>query len=256
VAGHRNCFDSRCCYRSTDAAVHLLPELFARLDAEDAIGMPHHLGLFGGASFLQTDPVAQPVIEISSEHGEFEREFWHELLLHDLTAGVVSGGDDHTAQPGTSGLAGVWVEERGPAGDVTVEDASPRAAFKDALRQRRCFAARKDGMWIDARLDGAPAGAVLRLPASPPHELHLHVALSQIAFEDRSQDMNLNLVRDGDFEHPLWSQRITSGQAFEADAVIPALDHSATLMLRVGQAGSCLPEHALLWDSPFRVEID
>jgi len=27
-------------------------------------------------------------------------------------------------------------------------------------------------------------------------------------------------------------------------------------MLRVGQAGSCLPEHALLWDSPFRVEID
>lgn len=256
VAGHRNCIDSRCCYRYTDPAVHLLPELYARLHAEDAIDMPHHLGLFGGASFLQTDPVAQPVIEISSEHGEFEREFWHALLQHDLTAGVVSGGDDHTAQPGTAGLAGVWVEEHGPAGDVTVDNSSPRAAFKDALRQRRCLAARKDGLWIDAQLDGAPPGAVLHLPAGAPHELHLHVSLSGIAPEDRGQGLLVNLVRDGDFEHPLWSEPVTSGRAFEADAVIPALDHSATLMLRVGQAGSCLPEHTLLWESPFRVDID
>jgi hypothetical protein len=256
VAGHRNCFDSRCCYRYTDSAVNTLPRIFAKLDAEDAVGMPHHLGLFGGASLLQTDPLAQPVIEISSQHGEFEREFWHKLLLNHLTIGVVSGGDIHTAQPGTAGLAGVWVEERGPAGDVTVENSSPHAAFKDALRQRRCFGARRNGLWIDALLDGAAPGAVLAVPADPPHQLHLHVSVSEIAFEDRGQGANVNLVRDGDFAHPLWSQRFAAGHAFEADAVIPPLDGTASLMLRVCEGNSFEPEHVLAWASPIRVEVE
>ena len=81
--------------------------------------MPHHLGLFGGTSFRTLDQRAQPVIEMTSEHGQFETQFWLNLRANHLHPGVIAGGDDHTARPGLEGIAGVWMEVSGPGSEIS-----------------------------------------------------------------------------------------------------------------------------------------
>src|SRR4030095_15858191 len=112
---------------------------------------PHHLGKFGGSTFLEFDPLVQPVTEVTSGHGQFE-----DVLLSKLAAGVRFGvtaaGDDHLATPGEKGLAGVYTAPRVPR---------RREAIKQALRERRCFGVAKHGMYVDLRLEGRPMGAEL-----------------------------------------------------------------------------------------------
>jgi hypothetical protein len=255
IPGHRNCFDLQCCARYFDPGLGTLPELFARLNADDAIGAAHHLGLFGGASFRATDPHAQPVIEMTSEHGQYETQFWYKLRANHVRPGVIAGGDDHTGHPGLEGLAGVWMEVSGPPGEVSLQTATPHEVFKAALRQRRCFGVRKDALWPEVLLDGIEPGGTLARTAGDTRQLNLQVRLADIPYCEGGGGLLVNLVRDGAVDQPLWQERVKPGRSYSADVNLDAPDQSCALMLRIGHHGSSRSADTIIWTSPIWFDV-
>jgi len=245
IIGHRATFASRKCYRYTDPAFDELSEYYAAMRAEDAIGVPHHLGKFGGSSFLEFDPVVQPVTEVTSGHGQFEDLLVSKLVGNGVRFGVTAAGDDHLATPGTKGLAGVYYDTRLP---------SRREAIKQALRARRCFGVARHGLYADFRIEGRPMGAELEHAG----ELLLTVRVSELPDETHGrgplQPVHVTVCADGDHEHPVWSRVVPPGEALDEIAVLPGRDADAFYMLRVSRgARSTDPKDTLLWSSPIWV---
>lgn len=248
IIGHRATFSSRKCYRYTDPAYDELSEYYAAMRGEDAIGVPHHLGKFGGSTFLEFDPVVQPVTDVTSGHGQYEDVLISKLVGNGVRFGVTAAGDDHLATPGGKGLAGVYYDPRLP---------SRREAIKQALRDRRCFAVAKHGMYADLRLEGRPMGAELKHSG----ELVLGVRLAEIPDETRgrgeAQPVHVTLDANGDYEHPVWSAVVPPGGALDEIAVLPGRGETTFYMLRVSRgATGLLPADTMLWSSPIWVEAE
>ena len=245
IIGHRATFSSRKCYRYTDPAYDELSEYYAAMRAEDAIGIPHHLGKFGGTSFLAFDPVVQPVTEVTSAHGQYEDILVSKLRGDGVRFGVTAAGDDHLSTPGVKGLAGIYYDTRLP---------SRREAIKQALRERRCFGVSKHGMYADLRLEGQPMGAELRHSG----DLVLGVRLLDIPDETRgkgeAQPVHVTVDANGDYEHPVWSRVVPPGESLDELTVLPGRDEETFYMLRVSRgATGLLPPDTMLWSSPIWV---
>lgn len=236
--GHRATFDSSRVYRYTDADSDELSEFYALMTAEGAIGVPHHLGKLGGATFLEFDPYVQPVTEVASVHGQYEAQLQEKLLVDGKRFGVICGGDDHNAKPGRGGIAGVW---------VPTSQLGDREAFKQALRDRRCFGARPDGAWMDVKLQGVVPGSELVHSG----DLLLEFDLREVA---AAGQLNVNLLRDGAWADPVYQRVFEPGEPLVDSVLVSGTELPAIYMLRVTKGTGTAPASTVLWSSPIWVD--
>ncbi|MHC5211036.1 MAG: CehA/McbA family metallohydrolase domain-containing protein [Planctomycetota bacterium] len=240
VIGHRATFDTQGCYRFSDPQWDSLSEFYAALNADGGIGVPHHLSQFGGTTFLQIDTSAQPISEVASLHGIFEDTLIEKLLGNGVRLGITAAGDNHSATPGYQGLAAIlWEPGVEPK----------REALKTALRERRSFAVRNHGFWLEAHLNDRALGAEF----AHAGDLVLRYSLDEVAI---NQPMTVSLTRDGDYDNPVYVRGIPPNRRIEEVAVIPGVPTDAFYMLRLGRLDSTLPVDALGWVTPFWVTAE
>lgn len=148
--------------------------LLALLREYDAIAVPHHVG-WTGADLEHHDPALQPVWEICSVHGAYERagpqiipprsdvvlngQFIQDALDAGLVFGFVGGTDSHGLQwhhgmsrrkdPFRTGLAAVFADPT-------------RQSVMAALRARRCYATSGARILLSVEVEGAPMGSEIR----------------------------------------------------------------------------------------------
>jgi hypothetical protein len=153
----------------------------------DGIAVPHHVGWTGG-DFAHHDPAVQPVWELCSVHGCYEREggctgrppradavvpgqFVRDALDAGLRFGFIASTDHH----GLDWHHGV-APRRNPltCGLAAVVGAEPtRAGVLAALRARRCYGTSGARIGLRVELDGAPLGS--ELPADTRGEVLVEV---------------------------------------------------------------------------------
>ncbi|GJM22977.1 MAG: hypothetical protein DHS20C15_28920 [Planctomycetota bacterium] len=240
VIGHRATLDSSTLYRNTDDGADALEEFYALMAAEGAIGVPHHLGKLGGATFTLFDAYVQPVTEISSVHGIYEDELVEKYATSDKRFGVTAAGDNHSATPGMDGLAGTW---------VLAGQALSRDAIKQALRSRRSFGVFHHGLWVDFRVNGAPMGSELAHGGPLLLEYELRELPLDTAF-------NVNITRHGDDLAPVHQQFVPAGHTgpVTGSARLPAVTESSWFMLRVSHAESSDSQDTIFWSTPVWVD--
>ncbi|HUT78971.1 MAG TPA: CehA/McbA family metallohydrolase [Polyangia bacterium] len=208
-----------------------------------ALAVPHHVG-WTGADAAAHDPLVQPVWEIVSAHGAYERpgagpigtrgddkpgQFAAEALDAGLRFGFVGGSDGH----GLAWHHGICRIEDSHRTGLTAVFASPnRESVLDALRRRRCYATSgaKIGLWFEA--GGRPMGS--ELTVTGPVRFRVVVrATAPIA--------RVRLVTNGGAERGLPAKRISA----DCSGSLPAPEVSAFHFIRVEQADG----HAA-WSSP------
>jgi len=163
-----------------------LEELYASLDAVDAMVIPHHPAYpvgHRGFDWKGFDSVKAPLVEIFSGHGSSETDVGPSPFLcnnmgPDCTAGTVRRGldlgnvfgfigssDCHVAFPGSygSGLAAVYAEEL------------TRESLWDAFQNRRTYAITGDRIGLDFKLNGSAMGSILQSDAKKPRQIAVEV---------------------------------------------------------------------------------
>jgi hypothetical protein len=177
------------CVYFGDAVPEQLPSgdsdaLQALLKATGGIAIPHHVG-WTGADAQHHDPSLQPVWEICSVHGSYERcdetslparpdvvlpdDFIDRALAAGLRFGFVGGTDSHglrwhhgiarKADPWRCGLTAAFAEPT-------------RESLLGALRARQCYATTGARILLRLQIDGAPMGSEIE---SRSAELELSV---------------------------------------------------------------------------------
>lgn len=161
--------------------------VFAEVRRLGGLAVPHHVG-WTGADLEHHDPAVQPVWEICSVHGCYERlgasstlpsrgdpdlpgHFVRDALEAGLRFGFIGSTDSHgllwhhgispRRDPFATGLAGVIGAER------------DRGSILAALRARRTIATTGARVELFTELDGAPLGS--ELPAGTRGTLHVRI---------------------------------------------------------------------------------
>lgn len=197
--GDRNVYylhDYRPMYRSDDGEYPTPGDLFATLDDETAIVIPHHSANVGNhCDWKDHDPEKERLVEIYSMWGNSERGF-HEgnpfpIRKKDSTqrdagevpagfvqralelgwrVGFTGGGDDHMGHPGDMIFMG-REPFRYKAGLMAAYAAeNTRQAIWDAMWNRRCYGTTGPRIIVEFHLDDQPMGAELRLSDRPALE--------------------------------------------------------------------------------------
>ena len=146
--------------------------LLARLQAEGAFAVPHHVG-WTGADIAAHDPALQPVWEICSCHGcylhedhplgqrgDLRDQMMESILRRGLRMGFIACSDGH----GLLFHHGVGRKRDSFRCGLTAVQAESctREAILDALRQRRCYATSGVRILLDVDANGAPMGSILQ----------------------------------------------------------------------------------------------
>lgn len=185
-------------FRITDPASNEVEELHRLLAGENAIDWAHHVGApWGVMDWSKHDPVAEPVMEITSGHGIYEtydrsravpdwlrrapvgKTSIQDGLSYGKRFGFVGSSDRHDGISGyDTGMFGVFAENLS------------RESVVEALRQRRSFAIRGgEPLLVDFRVDGVFQGGEVESGSAPP-ELSVKVK-AQSAIE------KIEVIRDG-----------------------------------------------------------
>lgn len=164
-------------FRITDPASNEVEELHRLLADQNAIDWAHHVGApWGVMDWTKHDPVAEPVMEITSGHGIYEtydrsravpdwlrrapagKSSIQDGLSYGKKFGFVGSSDRHDGISGyDTGMFGVFAKELS------------REAVVDALRARRSFAIRGgEPMLVDFRVDGVFQGGDVAVGSEPP----------------------------------------------------------------------------------------
>lgn len=197
----------KCVYFGNSVPAQLPPKetgpLLEMLRLHDAIAVPHHVG-WTGADMEHHDPILQPVWEICSVHGAYERQqdqviaprddvvlegqFVQDALAAGLVFGFIGGTDSHgllwhhgvsrKRDPFVTGLTAVFAEPT-------------RASVLQALRDRRCYATSGARIGLRVDVEGAPMGSIIA------HDNPLfHVGVEGTAPIER-----LSIIQDGQEVH-------------------------------------------------------
>jgi hypothetical protein len=226
-----------------DPATKGSADLVAACRALGALAVPHHVG-WTGADTAAHDPLVQPVWEIVSAHGAYERpgagpigtrgddkpgQFAAEALDAGLRFGFAGGSDGH----GLAWHHGICRAEDSHRAGLTAVFAEPtREAVLEALRRRRCYATSgaKIGLWFEA--GGRPMGS--ELSVTGPVRFRVVVRAT-------APIVRVLLVTNGGAERELPAKRLSA----DCTGSLPAPDPWAYHFVRVEQADG----HAA-WSSP------
>jgi len=164
-------------YRITDPNSNSIEELHRNLARENAIPWVHHVGApWGAMDWSKHDPIAEPVVEITSGHGVYEtydrpravtdwlrrppvgKTSVQDGLGYGKKFGFVGSSDRHDGLSGyNTGMLGVFAKELS------------RESVVDALRARRSFAVRGgEPILVDFRVNGVFQGGETEIGASSP----------------------------------------------------------------------------------------
>jgi hypothetical protein len=134
-----------------------LSQLYAGLRAaaetKDVVVIPH---AHQAGDYRQNDPELEPLIEIMSQHGNFEW-FGRMYLTHGHQVGFVAASDNHLSQPGYTAPMGGSLAQRGGLGAILATEKTTDAIF-DAMKDLRTYATTGERMILDVSLNGAGMG--------------------------------------------------------------------------------------------------
>jgi hypothetical protein len=263
----------------TDETLRTLECLLPTLDPEEAIVVPHHLGIHWCSQaryFPERDPWI-PLLEIYSQHGLSEA-FWPEHALsyefnrtrgleekhatsldksvyaRDAWAqgrryGVIASSDDHMGQPGKpiKGLAAV------------LSPSNTREEIWQALKGRRTYGTTGERILLDFRINGHEMGQEVFVAGDEPLtvEVEVHgtdeigfVEVARLRFDQgtwESAFVTRTMVRDLFAE-----QGAADPLDFEASFQEPFVS-DAVYYLRVGQKKQLDNFPVFAWSSPIWV---
>ncbi len=212
-------------FSSLDPATDTPRELWDALRSHDAITIAHHPG--GGPVpvdwSIVPDPVLEPVVEVTSVHGQSESlslpqaiydphgpGFVEGPLRDGVRLGLIGSTDGHDGHPGLAHLVG-----RGHGGLAALVDAEPtRAGVAEALRARRVYATNGVRSFVRFEANGQPMGSVL--PAGAAELVLRAVATADIVtVELVGRDGVVERVAGaGDAMHQVWSVPGTAGEHY------------------------------------------
>jgi hypothetical protein len=102
------------------------------------------------------DPELEPLIEIMSQHGNFEW-FGQRYLDHGHQIGFTAASDNHLAQPGYTAPKNTSLAQRGGLGAVLATEKTTDTLF-DAMKQRHTYATTGERMILDVTVNGTTMG--------------------------------------------------------------------------------------------------
>ena len=127
--------------------------LRAHHDPNDVVVIPH---AHQAGNARLNDPLLEPLVEIMSEHGNFEW-FGRLYLNHGHQIGFIAASDNHLSQPGYSAPLGGSLSQRGGLGALRSQTGGRDALF-DAMKNRATYATTGDRMILDVALNGTEMG--------------------------------------------------------------------------------------------------
>jgi len=135
-----------------------LSDLYAGLRAKhsdrDVVVIPH---AHQAGDYRMSDPKLEPMIEIMSQHGNFEW-FGRNYLARGHQVGFTAASDNHLSQPGYGAPKGGSLSQRGGLGAVLASQPTRDALF-DAMKNRRTYATTGERIILDFSINGAGMGA-------------------------------------------------------------------------------------------------
>jgi hypothetical protein len=107
-------------------------------------------------NYRLNDPELEPLIEIMSQHGNFEW-FGQRYLDHGHEVGFTAASDNHLAQPGYTAPKNTSLAQRGGLGAVLTSAKTTDGLF-DAMKQRHTYATTGERMILDVRVNDTTMG--------------------------------------------------------------------------------------------------
>ncbi|MCZ6854912.1 MAG: DUF3604 domain-containing protein, partial [Gammaproteobacteria bacterium] len=134
-----------------------LSRLYAGLRAssntEDVVVIPH---AHQAGDYRQNDPELEPLVEIMSQHGNFEW-FGRMYLKHGHQVGFTAASDNHLSQPGYTAPMGGSLSQRGGLGALMAKEKTTDALF-DAMKSLQAYATTGDRIIMNLRVNGTEMG--------------------------------------------------------------------------------------------------
>jgi hypothetical protein len=122
-------------------------------DPRDVVVIPH---AHQAGDYRTSDPELEPLVEIMSQHGNFEW-FGRMYLQHGHQVGFVAASDNHLSQPGYSAPLGGSLSQRGGLGAVLASARTEDAIF-DGMKQLKAYATTGDRIILDFAVNGTGMG--------------------------------------------------------------------------------------------------
>ena len=119
----------------------------------DVVVIPH---AHQAGDYRQNDPELEPLIEIMSQHGNFEW-FGRLYLKQGHQVGFTAASDNHLSQPGYSAPQGGSLSQRGGLGAVLATQRSANAIF-DGMKNLQAYATTGERIIVDFAVNGAEMG--------------------------------------------------------------------------------------------------
>ena len=127
--------------------------LRASADPEDVVIIPH---AHQAGDYRLNDPELEPLVEIMSQHGNFEW-FGRMYLSHGHQVGFVAASDNHISQPGYSSPKNSSLAQRGGLGAILAAEKTTDAIF-DGMKALKAYATTGDRIILDLAVNGTGMG--------------------------------------------------------------------------------------------------
>ena len=122
-------------------------------DSQDVVIIPH---AHQAGDYRQSDPELETLVEIMSQHGNFEW-FGRMYLQHGHQVGFTAASDNHLSQPGYSAPQGGSLSQRGGLGAILAPMRTTDAIF-DSMKNLRSYATTGDRIILDFSVNDAGMG--------------------------------------------------------------------------------------------------
>ena len=167
---------------------------------EDVVVIPH---AHQSGDYRLSDPELEPLVEIMSQHGNFEW-FGRMYLQHGHQVGFTAASDNHLSQPGYSAPLGGSLSQRGGLGAILANERSADAIF-DGMKSLQAYATTGDRIILDFSVNGTAMGQ--RAPFTE------HRAIAGRAIGTAPID-NVSVIRNGEV---VWSKNYIDKKAKRPD---------------------------------------
>jgi hypothetical protein len=127
--------------------------LRANADPADVLIIPH---AHQAGDYRQSDPELEHLVEIMSQHGNFEW-FGRTYLRHGHQVGFTAASDNHLSQPGYSAPKNSSLAQRGGLGAVLAGEKTTDALF-DAMKSLRAYATSGERIIVDFSVNDTGMG--------------------------------------------------------------------------------------------------